>query len=180
MTSYTCSLYGVYLLRASGSQCNHKEIYDRSPVFCCRYLGPLPLALLCERQCPHTPSLSLSFLCIAGICSPTVASRGWRDPLIKKKIKFSSYIRKFRAEQLQSHIWLTASSYMGKYLRISSYNRKPFLIYDFAAALLWISWYMRKILFYFLSVDRPKSDNSKKPGILLPLLCFMLATEEGI
>ncbi len=31
--------------------------------------------------------------------------------LIKKKIKFSSYIRKFRMEQLQSHIWLTASSY---------------------------------------------------------------------
>jgi hypothetical protein len=25
--------------------------------------------------------------------------------LIKKKIKFSSYIRKFRVEQLQSHIW---------------------------------------------------------------------------
>jgi hypothetical protein len=29
-------------------------------------------------------------------------------------------------EQLQSHM---ASSYMGKYLRISSYIRKPFLIY---------------------------------------------------
>ncbi len=44
----------------------------------------------------------------------------WKAPaLIKKKIKFSSYIRKFRVEQLQSHIWLTASSYMGKYLRIS-------------------------------------------------------------
>ncbi len=37
--------------------------------------------------------------------------------LIKKKIKLSSYmyIRKFRVEQFQSHIWLTASSYMGKY-----------------------------------------------------------------
>ncbi len=45
--------------------------------------------------------------------------------LIKKKIRFSSYIRKFRMEQLQSHIWLT----------ISSYIRKPFLIYDFATAL---------------------------------------------
>ncbi len=33
-------------------------------------------------------------------------------------------------EQLQSHIWLTASSYMGKYLRISLYIRKPFIIYD--------------------------------------------------
>jgi hypothetical protein len=57
-------------------------------------------------------------------------------------------------EQLQSHIWLTASSYMGKYLRISSYIyiRKPFLIYDFATAPLWISLCMRKIGFSFLSV----------------------------
>ncbi len=50
-------------------------------------------------------------------------------------------------EQLQSQIWLTTSSYMGKYLRISSYIRKPFLIYDFATAPLWISLYMRKIWF---------------------------------
>ncbi len=69
--------------------------------------------------------------------------------LIKKKIKFSSYIGKFRVEQLQSHIWLMASSYIGKYFRISSYIRKPFLIYDFATAPLWISLYMRKILFSF-------------------------------
>ncbi len=67
--------------------------------------------------------------------------------LIKKKIKFSSYISNFRMEQLQSHIWLTASSsYMGKYLHISSYIRKPFLIYDFATAPLWISLYVRKNL----------------------------------
>jgi hypothetical protein len=46
--------------------------------------------------------------------------------LIKKKIKFSSYKRKFRMEQLQSHIWLTASSY--KYLGFSSYVRTPFLV----------------------------------------------------
>ena len=51
--------------------------------------------------------------------------------LIKKKRKFSSYSGKFRMEQLRSHIRLTASSYMGKYLLISSYIRKPFLIYDF-------------------------------------------------
>ncbi len=72
--------------------------------------------------------------------------------LIKNKIKFFSYIRKFRVEQLQCHIWLTASLSMGKYLRISSYIRKPFLIYDFATASLWISLYMRKIWFSFLSV----------------------------
>jgi hypothetical protein len=75
--------------------------------------------------------------------------------LIKKKIKFSSYKREFRMEQLQSHIWLrlTASSYMGKYLRVSSYIRKHCLIYDFATAPLWISLYMRKIwLSFFISV----------------------------
>ncbi len=49
-------------------------------------------------------------------------------------------------------IWLTASSYMVKYLCISSYIRKPFLIYDFAPDPIWISIYMRKILFSFLSV----------------------------
>ncbi len=55
--------------------------------------------------------------------------------LIKKKIKFSLHIRKFRMEQLQSHIWLTASSF------------------DFATAPLWISLYMREIWFSFLSVN---------------------------
>ncbi len=72
----------------------------------------------------------------------------------KKEIKFSPYIRIFRMEQLQSHIWLTASSYIwgNMYLRIPSYSRKPFLICDFAAAALWISLYLRKIRFSFLSV----------------------------
>ncbi len=68
--------------------------------------------------------------------------------MIKKKRKFSSYIRKFIIEQLQSHIWPTASSY----LSISSYIRKHFLINDFSTAPLWISLHMRKISFYFLSV----------------------------
>ncbi len=47
-----------------------------------------------------------------------------------------------------------ASSYtcINKYLRFSSYIRKPFLIYDFATAPIWISLYMRKIFFSFLSV----------------------------
>jgi hypothetical protein len=61
---------------------------------------------------------------------------------------------KFTMEQLQSHIWLTASSYMVKYLRISSFIRKPFFIYDFATAPFWISLYMRKIFFSLLSVQR--------------------------
>ncbi len=41
---------------------------------------------------------------------------------------------------------------MGKYLSIFPYIRKPFLIYDFATAPLWTSFYNRNILFSFLSV----------------------------
>ncbi len=67
----------------------------------------------------------------------------------KKKIQFPLYIRKFRRDRLQNHKWLTASSYKVKYLRISSYIRKPFLIYDFATDPIWISLYMRKISFLF-------------------------------
>ncbi len=61
-------------------------------------------------------------------------------------------------EQLQSHIWLTASSYMGNYFCISSYFRKPFLIYDFATAPLWISLYIYEenfILFFISAIGSP-------------------------
>ncbi len=73
--------------------------------------------------------------------------------LMKKKIKFSSYIRKFGVEQVQSHIWGRASWYMRKCANISSYMRKPLVIYDFATAPFWISSYIRKIRFSFLSVQ---------------------------
>ncbi len=60
-------------------------------------------------------------------------------------------------EQLHSHIWLTASSYMGEYFRISSSIRKPFLIHDFATARLWISiynlWGKFEFLFYQCMVE---------------------------
>jgi hypothetical protein len=51
-----------------------------------------------------------------------------RSTLIKKKRKFSSFIRKFR--------WRAIAK---------SYMRKGFLIYDLATAPFWISLYMRKI-----------------------------------
>ncbi len=41
--------------------------------------------------------------------------------------------------------------YMVKYLRISSYTKKPLLVYDFVTAPLWISLYMRKIWFPFFN-----------------------------
>ncbi len=37
------------------------------------------------------------------------------------------------------HTGSGAKSYMTKYLRISSYIRKPFLIYDYAPDTVWIS-----------------------------------------
>ncbi len=46
-----------------------------------------------------------------------------------------------------------ASPYMGKYLRISSYIRRPFLIYDFTTAPLRISLYTYKenLILFFIS-----------------------------
>ncbi len=54
------------------------------------------------------------------------------------------------------------SSYMTKYLRISSYIRKPFFIYDFATASIWMSLYMRNILFLFISAWPHSSDGERK------------------
>jgi hypothetical protein len=48
----------------------------------------------------------------------------------KKENKIFLLYKEFRREQLQSHTKLTASSYMTKNLRISTYIRNPFLIYD--------------------------------------------------
>jgi hypothetical protein len=67
----------------------------------------------------------------------------------KKENKIFLLYKKVQKEQLQSHIWLTASSYVVKYLHISSYIRKAFLIYDFATDHIWISLYMKKISFFF-------------------------------
>ncbi len=73
--------------------------------------------------------------------------------LIKKKIKFSLYIRIFRWDRLQSQIWLTASTYMDKYLHSSSFSSKPFPIYDFATDPIWISLYVyeENFVFFFIS-----------------------------
>ncbi len=96
----------------------------------------------------------------------------------KREIKFSSYIRKFGRDRLQSHIWLTASPYIVKYLRISSYIRKPFLIYDFATDPIWISIYCRWGKFSFLFVSVPSLihlalillfHNFSSPNFLPPL-----------
>jgi hypothetical protein len=50
----------------------------------------------------------------------------------KKEMKIFLIRKEIQKGSVASHIWLTASSHMVKYLRISSYIRKSFLIYDFA------------------------------------------------
>ncbi len=56
--------------------------------------------------------------------------------LIKKKIKFSSYIRKFRAGQLQSHNRGGGGGFLiyEEMRKYSPYMRRPLVIYDFATA----------------------------------------------
>ncbi len=108
-------------------------------------LGPLhhTQSLKVVKKRPPTPSERGSTMALSQAAAATAAG----GALIKKKRKFSSDIRKFRMDQLQSHIWLTASSYRVKYLRISSYIGNPFLIYDFSTAPFWISLYMGKNFF---------------------------------
>jgi hypothetical protein len=84
-----------------------------------------------------------------------------RPAQIKKKRKFSPYIRKFRGI-VQSHIWLTTSSYMVKIFM--HFLRKPFLIYDFAPDPIWISLYMRKIFFPFYQCES-KDIYSEKTSV---------------
>jgi hypothetical protein len=85
---------------------------------------------------------------------------------IKKKRKFSSYIRKFGMEQLQRprppHIWGNICAFPHTYIR------KPFLIYDFATAPLWIPLFIRKIWFSSLSVCSVENpQNEWSPLVLI-------------
>jgi hypothetical protein len=68
---------------------------------------------------------------------------------IKTKIKFSSYIRKFRRERLQNHMWLKGFSNMTKYLPISSHIMKPFLIYMTLQPRLNFLIYKENLLFFY-------------------------------
>jgi hypothetical protein len=61
----------------------------------------------------------------------------------KKENKIFLIYKEIQRDRVQSHIWLTASSYMGKNLRVSAYT------YDLASDPICISLYMRKVLFSF-------------------------------
>ncbi len=73
------------------------------------------------------------------------------SPDKKRKENFFIY-KEIQRDRVQSHIWLRASSYMIKYLRISSYIRKPFLIFDFASeSHLNFLIYEENFVFFFIS-----------------------------
>ncbi len=123
---------------------------DLSPCF----LTPTHIAsILLDFPLPYFQKLSAnwnqkernSFGILGWECNPpwnlVLRWNSWKVPIRctdKKENKIFllyMYIRKSRGDRLQSPIWLTVSSYMTKYLRIFSYMRKLFLIYDFATAL---------------------------------------------
>ncbi len=54
---------------------------------------------------------------------------------------------------------------MGTFWRISSYIRKPFLIYDLATAPLWISLYMRKLLISFYQCENDREDTTGRRSV---------------
>jgi hypothetical protein len=103
-----------------------------------RYQSSLPS----KNYSPHTVPLLITAVL------PLTLNPG-RCHTDKKKIKFFSYVRKFRVEQSQSHMWGRVSLYMRKCANISPYMRRPLVIYDFATAPYWISLYMKKIWFSF-------------------------------
>ncbi len=103
------------------------------------------------------------------------------NTLIKNKIEFSSDIMKFRKDRLQSHTWLTASSWYGqKYLRISSCIRKPFLF-------IWLyNWSHLNFLifeenfdFFFISAHcTAKASRPRKPiKFIFSWLCVVVSAD---
>ncbi len=78
--------------------------------------------------------------------------------LIKMKLKFSSYIRKFRMEQLHSHIWLTDSSYMVNICAFSHILRSPFSHMTLQLLLSEFPYIWGKFYFISYQCTRPPSQ----------------------
>jgi hypothetical protein len=102
------------------------------------------------------------FICLPSdfIVSEMLGSNPWLycdfgiGTLIKNKIKFSSYIRKFRVEQLQSHIM-----------------RKGFLIYEEAVSHIWLcncsilNFLIFEEIFFISAVRRSNYSTRSHPQI---------------
>ncbi len=87
--------------------------------------------LICPNGALFVPAEEYCRMRLSSLCTGA-------NTLIKQKIKFSSYIRKFRVEHM----------------------RRPLVIYDFATAPLWISLYMKKIWFLFYQCSKYKKTRN--------------------
>ncbi len=91
--------------------------------------------------------IHLNILCLFSVWNSPLTMHTHTD---KKENKISlSYIRKFRWNRVQSHIWRRASYYMMKCANISPYMRRPLVIYDFTPNPSEFPYLWRKILFSF-------------------------------
>ncbi len=123
--------------------------------FCLRYIPPafcysflflsllisllFLVMLLFHCRSPISPSFcsfSLSTLSHSFVCVLSSLFKTFLWPMSsytdKKENKIFLIYKKIQRDREQSHICLTTSSYMVKYLRISSHIRKPFRMYDYA------------------------------------------------
>ncbi len=89
--------------------------------------------------------------------------------LIRKKMIFSSYIRKFRMKQLQSHIWLTASSYMGNICAFPHILGSPTSI---------SLYFEENLIFFFISaLSLKRKKNSRKILLFYVFLLWTIADQ---
>ncbi len=107
--------------------------------------------------------LNMSLACRGDyVVKPQVMPRPHNYTMIKKKKNFFSYIKESWRERLQSHTWLTASSYMTKYLRISSHIRKPFPYrYDCFHLNFLIHVYEENFLLFFIGVPERRESSQR-------------------
>ncbi len=147
-------------------QCTYKyfawlDHIDRCRRPCCRPRRPRP----CPRTFTTSPWTLSRRRCSSEALRPqTVSGRHYTD---KKENQISSYLRKFRMEQLQSRIWLRASSYMGKYFRISSYTYQEALPHIWVMTLQLLHsefpYIWGKFNFFFISAVLPTFGKIFRP-----------------
>ncbi len=100
------------------------------------------------RCVPKWKVLDVPFLgrCVVPlVMRPCTDKKEYQIFLIYKEIQSGVVVKSYMRKGFLIYIW-------EKCAKISPYMRRPLVIYDFATAPLWISLYMRKIWFYFLSV----------------------------
>ncbi len=93
--------------------------------------------------------------------------------LIKKRIKFFSYVGKFRMEQLQSHIWGRASNIWGNALKyLPKYEEAVSHIWLCNCSTLNFLIYEENFILFFISVRRTVMGVEPKRKEPWVRLCF--------